>query len=118
MAVIVLFPIVGNIFQVPAANQFVIQDYILQMKNVGQTDYEIVSKYYESVLEREGHYQEYHYFSKQVHCPHADRDEQPRAERGRFSQILAESRRTAPGSPIIITDLCKRFVTFCSTDME
>jgi hypothetical protein len=66
VAVIILFPIAGNIFQVARADQFVIQDYILQMKNVGQTDYEIVSKYYESVLEREGHYQEYHYFAKQT----------------------------------------------------
>jgi hypothetical protein len=72
VAVIILFPIIGNIFQVFATDQFIIQDYILQMKNVGQTDYEIVSKYYESVLEREGHYQEYHYFAKQVYGNHAD----------------------------------------------
>jgi len=74
--------------QVGLADQFVIQDYILQMKNVGQTDYEIVSKYYESVLEREGHYQEYHYFSKQVRPPHADRNEQLRTEPGRLAKIL------------------------------
>lgn len=42
------------------------QDYILQMKNLATGDYEIVSKFYETVLERESHYQEYNYFSKQV----------------------------------------------------
>lgn len=60
IAVIFLFPLVGNILQ------FLIQDCILQMKNVSTSDYEIVSKYYETVLERESHYQEYNYFSKQV----------------------------------------------------
>ena len=57
---IVLFPIIGNIFQ------FLMQDIILKMKNLHTSDYEIVSKYYETVLERESHYQEYNYFSKQT----------------------------------------------------
>lgn len=34
------------------------------MKNVHTSDYEIVSKFYDTVLERESHYQEYNYFSK------------------------------------------------------
>ena len=59
VAVIILFPIVGNVLQ------FLVQDCILQMKNVAPSDYEIVSKYYETVLARESHYQEYNYFSKQ-----------------------------------------------------
>ena len=69
MAVIVLFPIAGNLLQV------VLQDYILQMKNVHQSDYEIVSKYYETVMGKESHYQEYNYFSKQVWLCHADGNE-------------------------------------------
>lgn len=60
LAVVVVLPIAGNLLQC------IVQDWILQMKNVHLSDYEIVSKYYESVLEREGHYQEYHYFSKQT----------------------------------------------------
>ena len=40
------------------------QDVILKMKNVHTSDYEIVSKFYDTVLERESHYQEYNYFSK------------------------------------------------------
>ena len=55
-----VFPVFGNTFQ------FVVQDYILKMKDLAVGDYEIVSKYYETVLERESHYQEYNYFSKQV----------------------------------------------------
>ena len=55
-----VFPVFGNTFQ------FVVQDYILKMKDLALGDYEIVSKYYETVLERESHYQEYNYFSKQV----------------------------------------------------
>lgn len=59
LAVLILFPILGNTLQ------FLIQDYILKMKNVHESDYEIVSKYYETVLERESHYQEFRYFNKQ-----------------------------------------------------
>lgn len=60
LSVVILFPILGNIFQ------FLAQDLILKMKNLHTSDYEIVSKYYETVLERESHYQEYNYFSKQT----------------------------------------------------
>ena len=42
------------------------------MKNVHQTDYEIVSKFYESVIEKESYYQEYNYFSKQTELTDID----------------------------------------------
>lgn len=60
LSVVILFPILANIFQ------FMVQDLILKMKNLHTSDYEIVCKYYETVLERESHYQEYNYFSKQT----------------------------------------------------
>lgn len=60
VSVVILFPAVGNVIQ------FLVQDYILKMKDLAIGDYEIVCKYYETVLERESHYQEYNYFSKQV----------------------------------------------------
>lgn len=45
------------------------------MKNVHQTDFEIVSKFYESVLEKESYYQEYNYFSKQTELTSIDEPE-------------------------------------------
>lgn len=66
LAVVVLFPILANIFQ------FLVQDLILKMKNLHTSDYEIVCKYYETVLERESHYQEYNYFSKQTELSSLD----------------------------------------------
>lgn len=66
LLVVVLFPILCNIFQ------FLVQDLILKMKNLHTSDYEIVCKYYETVLERESHYQEYNYFSKQTELSSLD----------------------------------------------
>jgi hypothetical protein len=45
------------------------------MKNVHQTDFEIVSKFYESVLEKESYYQEYNYFSKQTELTNIEDNE-------------------------------------------
>jgi len=60
LTVVVLVPILGN------ALQFFLQDWILKMNGLETTDYEIITKFYDTVLERESNYQEYHYFSKQT----------------------------------------------------
>ena len=63
---VIVLPLLGNIFQI------LVQDLILKMKNLHCSDYEIVCKYYETVLERESHYQEYNYFSKQTELSSLD----------------------------------------------
>lgn len=60
LTVVVLVPILGNVLQ------FFLQDWILKMNGLETTDYEIITKFYDTVLERESNYQEYHYFSKQT----------------------------------------------------